>query len=480
MELLKSKIHQLKGLDLSDVDIDENKIRTTSFNELTPEIMKILNKLENTDKQTKKILFRMIFVELNNIIGQQLEKKTLMKLGEYLNTLFSEESESPFQPPASSAPAPMDLNILKTDKFDVLGYVVDPSTGRVSGIVDSSRYVFHVEKGTVGERQEQFLLFSLHDSLLQSIKIEKSGVNEKESFKTNRLNTTFRVVLQKPVNIREFVDSVNNGSIIVELPHSLQPSQTKMASVRLFIRPMTYPETTDENKLAINKLGIIIDSEISKNVSQQPMASPRTLQLHAQSQSLDTSNPQTDKFDVLGFTINREHKLTSYVIPPEQTDKVLELLPSKLREQINRETPIKLIDENTKARITFKQRLSIKETLGQVNNFDSPIKVNFTTASGKPLNVYLFMVPMTYRINDSTGEGILPTFEVINELAEKEMDKIMKAMETKAKKRVEAPSSPAQAPSRGRGGIVRGITSSRGGSLSSRGPYRHPIKEYNL
>lgn len=312
---------------------------------------------------------------------------------------------------------------------------------------------------------------------------------------------TFRVVLQNPVNIRQFVDSVNNTVKIVELPRSLQPPQSEMVRVRLFIRPMTYPNP-DGNQTAINRLGLAIDGETQDKVSQQTQQpQQQQQQLRAQSQSLDPSNPQTDKFDVLGFTINIEHKPTPYEIPPEQRDTVLGLLPQKLQAQIKEKSPIELLSGNTKARITFKQRLLVKETLKQVNKFDSSNKVNFTTASSTPLNVYLFMVPMTHRIDETTGKSILPTIKAINELEEQEMIKIMVAMKAEAEKRKvvqkatapaqasQAPesASPAQAPSqapsksvqqpRGRGGKVRG---SVGGSLSSRGQYRHPNEEYNL
>jgi hypothetical protein len=174
---------------------------------------------------------------------------------------------------------------------------------------------------------------------------------------------------------------------------------------------------------------------------QQPAQSTRAQGGIASSTQfvLNPQNPTTKKFDIIGFTINKDGKPVAYAIPLEQVEKVLELLPRELKNNRDQQMPIELLpkDKNTHARVTFTNSLSIIDTLNAVKN-EIPKKVQFTTPppSSKPLNVYLFIVPMTYPINEQTKNR--EYYEAINEIEKAEMAKIHQAMNKQAEQRKQA------------------------------------------
>ena len=187
----------------------------------------------------------------------------------------------------------------------------------------------------------------------------------------------------------------------------------------------------------------------------------------------DLSNPTSKKFDIVGFTINKG--MSSYAIPEEQKEKVLEVLPTILRNNLKDENVLLNVSDitinqkkvkQTRARIEFKEFLSIRETL-QINDRKPLQPTQFETTgknAGNPLNVWLFIVPATIKISENTNEQDKKYFEVINKLAEDELVKIASIMESIIERQKFAQSSrasSAQSPG------------DRGEAMTSRGPYRH-------
>ncbi len=185
----------------------------------------------------------------------------------------------------------------------------------------------------------------------------------------------------------------------------------------------------------------------------------------------DPLNPTSKKFDIVGFTINKQGQHSTYVIPEQQKTKVLEVLPQELKDQLKSED-VQLL-ENKKARIEFKNFLSIKEILQQINERKplQPTQFKTTDKEGniteKPLNVWLFIVPMTYNLDQITQDN--EYFDAINKIEEEELKKIAFKMEDIIKQLQPVAQSPG-----GRGGRGGRGGQARGGSMTSRGPYRHP------
>ena len=143
----------------------------------------------------------------------------------------------------------------------------------------------------------------------------------------------------------------------------------------------------------------------------------------------DHSNPFSKKFDIVGFTITKESDISPYVIPDDQKEKVLEVLSPELKKKSK---DVKLLSDQKKARIEFTEDLPIKDILNEINDRKDPQPTIFQTTgkkSGNPLNVWLFIVPVTYKIDENTDEPNKPYLEAINKLAEDELVKIASRME---------------------------------------------------
>jgi hypothetical protein len=137
----------------------------------------------------------------------------------------------------------------------------------------------------------------------------------------------------------------------------------------------------------------------------------------------DPKNPTSKKFDIVGFTINKQGQRSTYVIPEQQKTTVLEVLPRELKDQLENEN-VQLL-ENKKARIEFKNFLLIKEILRQINERESLLPTKFLTTGktqGNTLLVWLFIVPMTYNLDKNTQNK--EYFDAINKIEEEELKKI--------------------------------------------------------
>jgi hypothetical protein len=190
-------------------------------------------------------------------------------------------------------------------------------------------------------------------------------------------------------------------------------------------------------------------------------------------------SPVSKKFDIVGFTITKDFKTSSYAIPDDQKEKVLEVLevlPPDLKKKL-KSNDVKLSRDHIKARIEFNDDLPIKDILRKINERENPQPTKFLTTDpklGNSFNVWLFIVPITYKIDEKTNETDRQYLDAINKLTENEFKKIASIME--GIKKIYVQQSP-------RGSAVRASvgqsqsTNDRGGqagSMSSRGPYRHP------
>jgi hypothetical protein len=406
------------------------------------------------------------------------------------------------------APKPeLDPNNLETTHFDIVGYVVDPNTNRVVGRIDDAKYTFPTkEKKTVAESellQDQYV-----QQLLGPLKLI-GVVTTDNMYKVNK-NGNVRIQLNNPVKSKEFVDKINKGvAIVVKLPNTNNSqSQSVNVNVRLFVKPMSQlNKESDPTKSAINKLVQTIDDEIRQEVREE------TLTQTAQSRQpvqLDPNNPITNKFDVVGFYINKQnHVIESFL--PEDQKLVLSIFNDTIRSKVTQQA-IQWLEPNKqaritqykKARITFTEQLPIKEVLKSVN-IDPPKQVEFKKETYF-YNIYMFIVPMTYPITDTTKNK--EYFEAINAIQAEEMAKIKEKMRKIAqtrqlptssapKSQITLSSKPSSAQtiqppaSSSAQSILKSRQSAssapirRGGAFNastggSRGPYRHPNEEYNL
>ena len=167
----------------------------------------------------------------------------------------------------------------------------------------------------------------------------------------------------------------------------------------------------------------VLASPVSSALSEKGYTGPKKI---AQK---DPSNPVSKKFDIVGFTITKESNISSYVIQENQKEKVLEVLPPELKKKSK---DVEFSKDHKKARIEFTEDLSIKVILNEINDRKDPQPTIFQTTgkkSGNPLNVWLFIVPVTYKIDENTDEPNKPYLEAINKLAEDELVKIASRME---------------------------------------------------
>ena len=170
------------------------------------------------------------------------------------------------------------------------------------------------------------------------------------------------------------------------------------------------------------------NSELSKQLAEEAKQ-----QLRAVPQK-NPSTPFSKKFDIVGFTITKYSNISSYVIPDDQKEKVLEVLPPELKEKLlNKNVQLITINRIMRARIEFKDDLPIKNILGEINERENPQPIVFETtvsrSAGKPLKVWLFIVPMTFKIDVDTIDADIPYLEAINKLTENEFKKISSIME---------------------------------------------------
>jgi hypothetical protein len=156
---------------------------------------------------------------------------------------------------------------LETSHFDIVGYIVDPKTNRVEGTIDDAKYMF----STIDVAGKNYLHHDHISTLLEPLTLKDKVKIMLFRVKDNKV----RIVLNKRVKIREFVDPINKEkAIVVELPNinNLQ-SQSENVSVRLFVKPMTQKLSTIEQpnlqKKAINKLAKEIFEEIKQTVAKQ-------------------------------------------------------------------------------------------------------------------------------------------------------------------------------------------------------------------
>jgi hypothetical protein len=455
----------------------------------------------------------------------------LFTMGNYPKQL-SLESVSQFIEERKASTSPLDS--VTTDKFDVSGYYHD-ETGLVKPYIFST-----TANGDLTVVASTDPAFSM---IVNQINEKATSMNShmkpysEQTFKSNTNQTTCRIVLTKEVPIQAFAQT------FIDKPVQIQVGEKQ---VRLFVRPVTYPlpkqgqdkRTPEQRQLQqINDLGAEIDAKIREQmgVSTQPPtassvvvrpsarggigSSSVTVRPASAQVKFDPANPTTKKFDIIGFTINRDGQPTPYVIPSDQTEKALELLPPELMEQVKE---LKNYGKNT--RVIFTPPLLIRKTLDDLNNYKNPKKVSFTTqpkrqpqSQPQPLTVYLFIVPMTYPINDQINDINRPYYEAINKITELEMQNINDAMIKQAEQRKQAqqqsaqrqlqtpasaqPPAPASAQQSAQtsaqqpqslaptsapaqvSSLSKNPTRRRGGgysSLSNRGPYHHPNKEYHL
>lgn len=166
---------------------------------------------------------------------------------------------------------PTEYDDLTSDTFDIMGYIVNPDSGKVFGKVDEGVYPFPGEQVIVGKSGQQrtidVLLSSLHQSIIDALQITEIKLDK--SFNLNKPKTTVRIKLNNSVNIRKFVDKINNAKTFVQLTSS---GDTKY--VRLFIKPMTYTQPTTGKDLTDDQKQINDFAEIIINVIRSLVAQP--------------------------------------------------------------------------------------------------------------------------------------------------------------------------------------------------------------
>jgi hypothetical protein len=167
---------------------------------------------------------------------------------------------------------------LESDKFYVMGYIVNPETGKVFGHLTSGTYKFPGEQETVGKVSTHTIILLkslLRQPIIDALKITDQ-IKSDSSFNLSD-NTILKISLQKPVNIREFVNKINNIETVVKL--SNESGETNY--VRLFVKPLTYKmrEGITENEIKINEFAEIISkailSLVANTQSTQVQQSPR-------------------------------------------------------------------------------------------------------------------------------------------------------------------------------------------------------------
>jgi hypothetical protein len=168
---------------------------------------------------------------------------------------------------------------------------------------------------------------------------------------------------------------------------------------------------------------------ITKQLAAEAMLQQQQQQQLRAVPQKNLSNPFSKKFDIVGFTIIKDSNI-SYVIPDDQKEKVLEVLSPELKKKSK---DVKLSSDQKKARIEFTEDLPIKDILNEINDRKDPQPIVFETtgsrSAGKPLNVWLFIVPMTFKIDVGTNDADRPYLEAINKLADDELEKIASIME---------------------------------------------------
>lgn len=174
--------------------------------------------------------------------------------------------QSSSAPALQSAPSSsLESENLITDKFDVVGYVIDPSTNRVKGKVEDAKYIFPIEQVTRNSRTVNILQNQYQNPLLQNLNL-LDQVNIINSFKVTEAGV--RIVLNNKVNIVKFVNMVNDTPHIIELPNESVAS----THVRLFIKPMTFTPPKEssltQDQTAINELAKDIAKKIVDNVKE--------------------------------------------------------------------------------------------------------------------------------------------------------------------------------------------------------------------
>ena len=160
--------------------------------------------------------------------------------------------------------------------------------------------------------------------------------------------------------------------------------------------------------------------------------------------SRDISNPTSKKFDIVGYTINKQSQQSTYVIPEKQKATVLKVLPQELKVKLESQD-VKLSEDRTKARIEFNDFLSIKEILQQINERLDLQPTQFKTTDkegniiGNPLNVWLFIVPAHVKIGERITQQEKDYFDAIKKIREEELEKILSIMNSIIKQPIPQP-----------------------------------------
>jgi hypothetical protein len=437
-------------------------VLTTQIN-----IRELVNRINNaetyidlSDSQGESIRVRLFIKPLQKSTKELdgFNKKYQQKVNE-LSVTISQEIQ---------AKAPLDLSEqrLTTDHFYILGYNMD-DTGILGSI-----YFFPTEQ----KQSKSYLIEEYRNHIISIIGLGSiENVSIDRSFQVTKSGMML-IVLKEKKNIMEYVAFVNSGRF-ARLPTS---QSQENVSVRLFIKPMSYNPTKNKKEEAINTLERKIEESILHIVKQskierqnassapkqpaqqlQPASSAPKLSQPVQSRQqvqLDSSNPTTDEFDVVGFYIDRDKKIQQFRIPPQRSyqeqvldlfnksdppiyNKIKELNSNKFIEFIDEEKPEgseeksegKKVRNKNKARITFTQQLPIRTTLVSVNKHEplEPVSFEITSNDGKKstFSVYMFIVPVTYPITSDTTATLKTYHEAINAIHAEEMKKINDRME---------------------------------------------------
>jgi hypothetical protein len=418
-------------------------VENTAWNQEIHELKKIIRVISSNTSNTFDKCVEIVselFIDFVKILQKILQKITLENFNNFIRndwrylvscTSDSEFTHSLFTREIITKEVCRRMNII--DVQEVQEIVKAFRTAKISWFVDSTRTFIHY-LGLLYQSQYfkdnaelainiakelmkmKFNAIEIREVIPQ--KLSRLGIQnielDKDQFKTQtgQINDIFEDINNDAGKINIFIDYVIKQNMKNSVPtvNGFREYVSELSKASPTLRE-TVPSSPEQAKqLAVEA------------VRQQQ-------QLRTVSQK-DPSNPFSKKFDIVGFTITKDFIISPYVIPYDQKEKVLEVLPQELRGQLGN-ADVQLLLENKKARIEFTNFLSIKETLRQINNRKDIKPTEFKTTgqkSGKQLNVWLFIVPMTYNLDQIKQENI-QYFDAINKIEGEELINIAIIME---------------------------------------------------
>jgi hypothetical protein len=266
MQIIKSTLQiKQKALGGVNLEITEVEILIKYLISNPDDISNLISKLEIYLSQQTSETFN--FDTFLQFIDQESSAAVPASSAASPALASSAAAPAPVSPasPAPPAPKAMTYDSLISDKFDVVGYTVEKTSGKVKGKIVENEVKFSTKEIFVGREQKPINVLieeqqqSILGALQLQLQLQLTDIKEEDSFKVTKAGV--RIVLQKPVNIRNVVNSINEKHTIVSLTKHGQYD-----NVRLFIKPMK--DWNEQNP--INSLADEITKEIREIVQQPP------------------------------------------------------------------------------------------------------------------------------------------------------------------------------------------------------------------